>query len=112
MLFLLGVGVCVISQGGNLLCQGPGTPSGKPGQKAPAPSTCSEHSLQQEDSAHIPPGALALPRVPAEQAGKEGARGQLRRHRMWMPGSSGWEPVDLEPVPIFLTRLLGHLGQL
>lgn len=58
------------------------------------------------------PGALALPRVPAEQAGKEGARGQLRRHRSWLPSSSGWAPVGLEPVPIFLTRLLGHLGQL
>lgn len=52
------------------------------------------------------------PRVPAEQAEKEGAGGQLRWGRSWLPVPSGFASIDLEPVRIFLTRLLGHLGQL
>lgn len=37
---------------------------------------------------------------------------QAKRGRSWLPVPSGWASVGLEPVPIFLTRLLGHLGQL
>lgn len=104
MLFLSGMGGGWDgSQGGDLIGRGPGQPldlggnglGPQVGKLVRLPSSRSQGTAGSKKTQLMCPGTLALPRVPAEQAGKEEAGGQLRHIGHGCLALPGWASVGL-----------------